>query len=68
MNFYLLKISFYAKKGLKFDLLKQLCDYVEILNIDKEVSFNTGFMINESKKYRLSMLYLYGSYFLHERY
>lgn len=48
-------ISFYTQKGLSKDLLKQLCDYVEILNIDEEVSFNAGFLIKESKKYGLSM-------------
>lgn len=48
-------ISFYSKKGLSEELLKQLCNYVEILPINNNISFNAGSLIKVSQKYGLSL-------------
>ena len=48
-------ISFYTKKGLSDDLLKELCQYVEIINVNENICYAAGHMIKTSRDYGLSL-------------
>jgi PIN domain nuclease of toxin-antitoxin system len=48
-------ISFYAKLGLEDSLLKDLCQCINIIDVNQEICLKAGEMIKISQKYGLSL-------------
>ncbi len=48
-------ISFYAKKIIDEYTLKELCQYIHIIDVNEDICFNAGNIMKISKEYGLSL-------------